>query len=102
MVVISIVGNDFEFGNVVRACAGAYLAYLPPLKTKTCEMSQKAKFEGAVLKTHQEAVEKAINRVGKAMENAGYAKGEYTIVVQDYPSPIPNQLSFAIPKMNDG
>jgi hypothetical protein len=87
MVTVSIGGNDFGFGEVVKACAIAYA------KKEECNTNArlKAKFEAAAAKSREEAIEGGLRNVGKAMGNAGFAKGEYTIVVQDSPSPIPEK-----------
>jgi hypothetical protein len=39
-------------------------------------------------------ISSAIQNVGTAMANAGYSTSQYTIVVQGYPSPIPNGSGF--------
>ncbi len=39
-------------------------------------------------------IETAIKNVATAMTNAGYSSSQYTILVQDYPSPIPNGSEF--------
>ena len=36
----------------------------------------------------------AIQNIATAMKNAGYSSSQYTIAVQDYPSPIPNGSEF--------
>jgi hypothetical protein len=84
--VVSIGGNDFEFGAVVRACAEAYIEF-----TGECHGQQNGKFVGAGIKKAK--IEFAIELVGLALQNAGYAKGDFTILVQDYPSPLPEKPS---------
>jgi hypothetical protein len=39
-------------------------------------------------------IETAIKNIATAMTNAGYTSSQYTILVQDYPSPIPNGSEF--------
>jgi Bacterial Ig-like domain (group 3) len=85
MVALSIGGNDFQFGPIIRACVAAYLNPLG----RACSTSQARNFERVPVEEKEKAIEEAINRVGQAMENARFARNEYTIVVQDYPSPIP-------------
>jgi hypothetical protein len=93
MIVVSIGGNDFQFAPVVTACVRAYFT---AALSSGCRITQKALFEeGAnnLLKKRQEAIEEGITRIGLAMERDGYAKTDYTIVVQDYPSPIPKEAA---------
>lgn len=92
MVVVSIGGNDFGFPSLVKSCVYKYL----DLKECNGEPAQKAAFEKPSLAAKQKAIEDAIGHVGQAMEEAGYAKAEYTILVQDYPSPIPNENRYKL------
>ena len=39
-------------------------------------------------------IAQALRNVRQAMANAGYADGDYTILVQNYPSPIPTSSGF--------
>ena len=85
MVALSIGGNDFGFAGVIQACATAYVL------NRECntQAAIKARFEEPQVKLRREGIERGIRNIGQAMANAGFAKGEYTIVVQDYESPIP-------------
>jgi hypothetical protein len=40
------------------------------------------------------AIKNAILNIKQAMTNAGYSASQYTLLVQDYPSPIPNGSGF--------
>jgi hypothetical protein len=91
MVVVSIGGNDFEFGPLVKACAMEWV-WIQIAKTGTeCHKQKKFKdkFEAANLEAKQQLIEQGLKNVGSAMNNAGFGKNDYTILVQDYPSPIP-------------
>lgn len=88
MVTVSIGGNDFEFPTVVKECTQAYAFPLVPFLNEECSKTREKYFEN-VQAEKEKAIEGAITRVGEAMEKAGFAKNEYTIVIQDYPSPIP-------------
>lgn len=85
MVVISIGGNNFGFGDVVQECLKAWLRPNLP----TCESSQKWRMEPAQAAQRKTEIETGIEHIGEAMKDAGYESGDYTILVQDYPSPIP-------------
>ncbi len=93
MVAVSIGGNDFEFATIVKECVKAYAFPLVPLVNEECSKTREKYFEKALLEAKEKVIEEAINRVGKAMENAGFAKNEYTIVIQNYPSPIPSKAA---------
>lgn len=93
MVVVSIGGNDFEFGEIIEECVEAYAFPLIPLLNEECRKARGNYFEKALLEEKEKAIEDSVNRVGQAMENAGFAKNEYTIVIQDYPSPIPGKAA---------
>jgi hypothetical protein len=87
MVAVSIGGNDFQFGPIIRECVRAYVNRLATECSRNRRLARY--FERVPLEEKEKAIEEAINRAGQAMENAGFARNEYTIVVQDYPSPVP-------------
>jgi uncharacterized cupredoxin-like copper-binding protein len=95
MVVVSVGGNDFQFANVVRACVKRYVKNSASgfLIKKECQTTEQPKLLAAQ-NAVQKGIEGAINNVGEAMKNAGYAKGAFTILVQDYPSAIPEGPGF--------
>jgi hypothetical protein len=85
MVAVSIGGNNFGFPEVAKECARAFVQ----LGECNTNPRLKAKVEAENVKRQEEAIESGLRNVGKAMEKAGFAKEAYTILVQDYPSPIP-------------
>jgi hypothetical protein len=85
MIVVSISGNDFGFGPIIMACTAAFFKSEECNKDPALNAKFEAKFAGEV----KQAVEEGLNNIGKAMDKAGYKPAEYTIVVQDYPSPLP-------------
>jgi hypothetical protein len=52
-------------------------------------------------RTQTAAIQGAIVNVAKAMSGAGYSSSQYTIVVQDYPSPIPDSAGFRYMQAKD-
>ncbi|CAB4950144.1 MAG: hypothetical protein F2840_07460 [Actinobacteria bacterium] len=90
MVVLSIGGNDFHFGGIVQACVQNFLTWqekcskLPEVRrlfdTPNVEL-QLAKMVGA------------LDNINEAMAEAGYSPDEWTLVQQDYPSPVPGAAS---------
>ena len=89
MVVVSISGNDFGFADLIQACVLAYRFGGECSK----QAKQIARFEKANLEAKQKLIEKGLNNVGSAMEKAGFKKADFTILVQDYPSPIPEEAA---------
>ncbi len=85
MVAVSIGGNNFGFADVVKACVLDFIKHVECGK----DPKQTAHFEGLAPADRRNEIEMGLVAVGTAMEHAGYEKSEYTILVQDYPSPIP-------------
>jgi hypothetical protein len=88
LIVVSIGGNDFGFGDIIRACFAAWL-----VPGKFCKTSEEKRFEPAKLEEKQKLIEKGINNIGEAMEKAKFGNGEFKILIQDYPSPIPDEAA---------
>jgi hypothetical protein len=100
MVAMSIGGNDFGFESVVRQCIGYF--ELPAGVECGNNAKLNARFEGAELVAKRALIQGAIENVGLAMIQAGYVKADFTILVQDYPSPIPSEGSeFRYPPNNE-
>lgn len=95
MVVLSIGGNDFGFASIVQQCVTNFLtsfSFLP----NYCydDASVASRFSRTNVTTQTNNIKAAIDRVKQAMANAGYGTSQYTIVVQTYPSPLPNGSGF--------
>jgi hypothetical protein len=95
LVALSIGGNNFNFASIVQTCVEDFLEstffddfYCSEESSVTNNFSS-----GNVSKIKGE-IEGAIKNVATAMSNAGYTSTQYTILVQDYPSPIPNGSEF--------
>ena len=95
LVPISIGGNNFNFASIVEKCIEDFLL-TPEWWPAYCseEESVTNNFTPSNVATQQAAIKGAILNVAKAMTNAGYTSGQYTILVQNYPSPIPNGAGF--------
>jgi hypothetical protein len=95
LVPVSIGGNNFNFASIVEKCIEDFLL-TPEWWPAYCseEESVTNNFTPSNVATQQAAIKGAILNVAKAMTNAGYASGQYTILVQNYPSPIPNGAGF--------
>lgn len=99
MVVVSIGGNDFNFASVVQSCVSDFLLS-SSLFPDYCndDSSVVANFTAANVSARTNDIAAAVNRVKLAMTNAGYAAGTYSVVMQTYPSPVPNGSGFRYPQ----
>ena len=92
MVVLSIGGNDFHFGTIVKTCL---LQYLFSVSRTPCSKlsSVTDMFAPANVKVQTAAITGAIRNIDDAMAEAGYTSDEWTLLVQNYPSPVPESGS---------
>lgn len=95
MVVVSIGGNDFNFGSIVTTCVEDFL-YSPSWAKDYCndDSSVKSNFTTANIASVRARIAAAFQNVRTAMRNAGYADGAWTLLVQTYPSPLPSSTGF--------
>jgi hypothetical protein len=95
LVAISIGGNNFNFASIVQSCIEDFLLS-PSWWPNYCndDSSVTSNFTPSNVATQKTAIKNAILNVAQAMTNAGYSSSQYTILVQDYPSPIPNGSGF--------
>ncbi|MGH7486601.1 MAG: hypothetical protein ACREMY_13535, partial [bacterium] len=92
MVVLQIGGTNFNFGKVVTMCVEDYLIWFPTYCSKQTSVLEN--FTVTNVETQEHLITEAILRVATAMSNAGYSEKSYTILIQNYPSVIPNQENF--------
>ena len=95
MVVVSIGGNDFNFASIVQQCVTDFLAS-PTWWKDYCkdDSSVTQNFTAANVAAVRARVATAYANVRQAMRNAGYADTQWTLLVQNYPSPIPDGSGF--------
>jgi hypothetical protein len=93
MVALSIGGNDFHFADIIAACVGEFLK---PFVSTMCKDSSKV--QGFIAPDRVAKVRtdtsRAILNIAEAMENAGYADTEWTLVLQLYPQPLPGPATM--------
>ncbi|GAB3600312.1 hypothetical protein GCM10027446_33510 [Angustibacter peucedani] len=91
MVVVSIGGNDFNFASVVQSCVTDFLTS-PSWYPDYCndDSSVKANFTSANVSAVSASIATSLRNVRQAMRDAGYADSAWTVLVQTYPSPLPN------------
>lgn len=95
LVAISIGGNNFNFASIVQTCVEDFL-FSPEWWPDYCseESSVTKNFSSSNVSKVKGEIETGIKNVATAMSNDGYTSSEYTILIQDYPSPIPNGSEF--------
>lgn len=84
MIVMSISGNDLDFGPVITRCVEAYVKF-----QGECRHVEQA-FLDAQMDTAMNNLQATILNVQEAMEDAG--DRDYRLVIQGNPSPIPRTL----------
>jgi hypothetical protein len=84
MIVVSVGGNDLGFASIVQACFTAYEEHGTP-----CSQTEAYRLTPDALAVAQAKVAKAIDEIRAVMRQAGYADGDYRLVLQTYPSVIP-------------
>ncbi|MEO6605509.1 MAG: hypothetical protein ABIN55_07830 [Aeromicrobium sp.] len=95
MVAVSIGGNDFNFASIVQSCVVDFLGS-PSWWKDYCQddSSVTANFTSGNVAAVKTRISNAFLNVRTAMRNAGYADSSWTLLVQNYPSPVPNGSSF--------
>ncbi|MFL6061704.1 MAG: hypothetical protein ACJ72E_10755 [Marmoricola sp.] len=95
MVSVSIGGNDFNFAGIVTDCVEDFLGspswwpdYCKDDSTVTSEVSAS---NVAAVKAR---ISTAFQNIRTAMRNAGYSDTSWTLLVQNYPSPLPSSSAF--------
>lgn len=95
LVALSIGGNNFNFAGIVTTCVEDFLesTFFDDFYCSE-ESSVTNNFTSGNVSKVKGEIEAAIKNVATAMTNAGYTSSQYTILVQNYPSPIPNGSEF--------
>jgi hypothetical protein len=95
LVAISIGGNDYRFADIVQQCVQDFLlspSWWPDYCKDDSIVTGQMAASNVTAKTT--AIKNAILRINTAMTNAGYSSSQFTLLVQTYPSPIPNGSGF--------
>jgi hypothetical protein len=95
LVAISIGGNDYHFADIVQDCVEDFLLS-PSWWPDYCKDDSivTSNVSSSAVSANTTKIKDAILHINTAMANAGYSSSQFTIVVQDYPSPIPNGSGF--------
>ena len=95
MVVVSIGGNDFHFGDVVQTCVSDFLGSFSWAKDYCKDDSSvTSNFTTSNIAAVRARIATAYTNIRTAMRNAGYADNAWTLLVQNYPSPLPRGSGF--------
>jgi len=91
MVSVSIGGNNFNFAGIVTQCVSDFLTSPSwwPDYCKDDSVVTNAMSSGNIA-THRASIKNALLNVRTAMRNAGYADGSWSLLLQNYESPLPN------------
>jgi lysophospholipase L1-like esterase len=92
MIVVSIGGNDLGFASIVAACLQAYES-----RQRPCNETQQPLIEQRMAQA-QANVEKVVDEIRAVMAQAGYADGDYRLVLQTYSSVIPRATEARYPQ----
>ena len=95
MVVVSIGGNDFNFASIVQTCVSDFLAS-PSWWPDYCndDSSVTSNFTTSNVAAVKSRIATAYQNLRTAMRNAGYSDSSWTMLVQNYPSPLPRGSGF--------
>jgi hypothetical protein len=91
LVVVSIGGNDFDFASVVQTCVTDFLTS-PSWFPNYCDddSSVRSTFAAANVSAVTAKIATALQNVRTAMRDAGYSDTQWRLLVQTYPSPLPD------------
>lgn len=95
LIAISIGGNNYNFGGIVQTCVSDFLSS-PSWWPNYCndDSSVTSNFTTSNVNAQTAAIKTGILNIRQAMANAGYTDSTYTLLVQDYMSPIPPGSGF--------
>ena len=94
LVVLSIGGNDMGFSGIILSCVAAFSRPAPIEKKCQQDAGVQQKLSDSALAAVGAKVEGAINRIDTTMQNAGYAAGDWKLIVQGYPMPIAADMRY--------
>jgi hypothetical protein len=91
LVLVTIGGNNYNFASIVQDCVEDFLIS-PSWWPDYCstDSSVTKNFTSSNVNAVTAAIKGGLLNVNQAMVNAGYNASNWTMLVQDYPSPIPN------------
>jgi hypothetical protein len=98
-VVVMIGANNYGFADIVTRCVADWITSPSWLKNYCSDDSDMtSRFTPARIASETTNVRDALVRVSKAMTDAGYNPGQYTILAQTYWSPLPRGAQIRYPE----
>ena len=101
-VVLAIGANDFGFSDVLKRCVGRYLAMHQFDTGDYCYNS--GDIQDAITPDKRQSIEdhiwESVRQLTVAMAAAGYDKDQYTVILQNYWSAIPDDDDIRIPDVS--
>ncbi|WP_109505715.1 hypothetical protein [Nocardioides speluncae] len=99
MVVVSIGGNDFNFAGIVQQCVTNFLAS-PSWWPDYCKDDSIVvnAMSTSTQNTNRTRIANAFKNIRTAMRNANYDDTDWTLLVQNYASPLPNGSGLRYPQ----
>lgn len=102
-VVLSIGGNDFNFGAILTTCVENFFSTVgatPAYCSDDVELA--SYFTPSYVADVRKRIDGALTNIATAMEQAGSSASDYRIIVQNYPSPVPDGAGFRYPETSAG
>ncbi|QMU70344.1 hypothetical protein [Streptacidiphilus sp. P02-A3a] len=93
LIALSVGGNDIGFQDVIIACTKEFLK---PGSGHSCAAAQQEAVEGRFARMREE-VAKAVRSIRAVMRGTGAQDGSYRLVLQSYPSPLPDAARDRLP-----
>ncbi len=95
LVILGIGGNNYNFAGIVQDCIEDFLIS-PSWDPDYCstDSSTKSEITSSNIATVTGQIKTGIQNIDQAMLNDGYTNSMFTILVQNYPSPIPTSSGF--------
>ncbi len=96
MVVVSIGGNDLGFAGIIATCVSKFMTS-PWWSPSYCKDSTTVatNFSAANRAAVASRIGASLANVARAMAGAGYGRGDYSLVVQNYVSPLPRSTGIS-------
>jgi hypothetical protein len=95
LVPIAIGANNFNFAEILGLCVERFALSEGPCSNQLAVTNN---FTAKNIETQTTEIKEGVLHVSEAMKNAGYTTSQYTILVQNYASPIPDGTEIRYPE----
>ena len=91
MVAVTVGGNNFQFASIVQSCVEDFLTSFSFWKNYCHDDSSvSSQFTASAVAARTSEITQSLLNIHTALARDGYADSSYSIVVQNYPSPLPS------------